>query len=109
MIRLHLDQYATAGITRNQVDNRDLVNSWSYNLISEIDCLPTSTTKDINEDLRLGHISKDRYSNGMFMLHKLHSTNIGRIRICNLNILINNSFQKTVKQPQNWSYTQERN
>jgi len=56
------DQYATAGITRNQVDNRDLVNSWSYNLISEIDCLPTSTTKDINEDLRLGHISKDRYS-----------------------------------------------
>ena len=73
MIRLHLDQYATAGITRNQVDNRDLVNSWSYNLISEIDCLPTSTTKDINEDLRLGHISKDRYSKGTLMLNTIHT------------------------------------
>ena len=73
MIRLHLDQYATAGITRNQVDNRDLVNSWSYNLISEIDCLPTSTTKDINEDLRLGHISKDSYSKGTLMLNTIHT------------------------------------
>ena len=109
MIRLHLDQYATAGITRNQVDNRDLVNSWSYNLISEIDCLPTSTTNDINEDLRLGQISKDRYSKGMLILNTMHSTfllfsKIGRMRICNLNILTNNSFQKTVKQPQNWSF-----
>ena len=102
MIRLHLDQYATAGITRNQVDNRDLVNSWSYNLISEIDCLPTSTTNDINEDLRLGQISKDRYSKGMLILNTMHS--ICRARICNLNILIDNSFQKTVKQPQNWSF-----
>ena len=106
MIRLHLDQYATAGITRNQVDNRDLVNSWSYNLISEIDCLPTSTTKDINEDLRLGHISKDRYSKGTLMPNTIHSTFllIGRMRICNLNILKDTSFQKTVKRPPNWSF-----
>ena len=106
MIRLHLDQYATAGITRNQVDNRDLVNSWSYNLISEIDCLPTSTTKDINEDLRLGHITNDSYSKGMWMLNTMLGTFLlfSNMRICNLNILTNNSFQKTVKQPQNWSF-----
>ena len=63
MSHLLSDQYATVGIARSQVDNRELVESWSYNLISEIDCVPPDA-KNIDSDLALGMISKDKYSKG---------------------------------------------
>ena len=61
-----LDQYATVGISRSQVDNRELVESWSYNMISEIDCVPPDP-QNIDTDLTLGQVSKNRYSKGMWL------------------------------------------
>ena len=63
MNHLSKDQYATVGISRSQVDNRELVESWSYNLISEIDCVPPDA-KNLDSDLTLGMISKNKYSKG---------------------------------------------
>ena len=62
--RLILDQYATVGIARSQVDNRELLESWSYNLISEIDCVPPNA-QNIDSDLSLGMMSSKRYSKGI--------------------------------------------
>ena len=58
-----LDQYATVGITRNQVDNRELAQSWSYNIISNPDCV-SPAAKDIDDDLKLGLMPKSSYSKG---------------------------------------------
>ena len=63
IFRYDLDQYATVGIARSQVDNRELVESWSYNLISEIDCVPPNP-QNIDADLTLGMNQQNRYSKG---------------------------------------------
>ena len=51
------------GIARSQVDNQELVESWSYNLISEIDCVPPNP-QNIDADLTLGMNQQNRYSKG---------------------------------------------
>ena len=66
LICFDLDQYATVGISRSQVDNRELVESWSYNLISEIDCVPPDP-QIIDKDFTLGQVSKNRYSKGKWL------------------------------------------
>ena len=60
---LILDQFATVGITRSQVDNRELAESWSYNIIGEVECV-SPTSKIMDDDLTLGLMSGDKYSKG---------------------------------------------
>ena len=48
------------------MDNRELAESWSYNLISEIDCV-SPNAQNLDDDLTLGLMFRDGYSKGKYI------------------------------------------